>query len=195
MVWLVAVVALAFALTGCGNDAEKPEKAAGTTAKGSYEVAKSKLETTAPDAKLLVVQTAQAVSATGTPVWAYLFGSPKTDAIYIVYVNNGKAMPASEYGKAGLSADEWKAVPDIGDWKIDSDEAYEKALKESGAKGDPLQWVMGLVTYVPKNSGTDNVDPFTWNVNFDPGESGATTATIAVDAKTGEVSRQEPAKK
>lgn len=190
ILWMVLVVAVALALSGCGGDTAKaPEKPAGKTAKSLYETAKSQLSTTAPDAKLLVVQTAQAVSATGTPVWAYLFGSPETDTIYIVYMNEDNPMPASEYGKAGLSADEWKAVPDIGDWKIDSDEAYEKALAESGAKGAPAQWVMGMVTYVPESSGTDAVKPFVWNVNFDPGESGATTKTIEVDAATGKVSQ------
>lgn len=192
--WLVLVVILAASIAGCGDDKkQEPKEASGSTAKGSYELAKSKLSTTAPDAKLLVVQTASSVTSTGTPVWAYLFGSPKSDTIYIVYVNEGKAMPAQQYGSAGLSADEWKQVPaGIGEWKIDSDEAYRKALEASGAEGEPAQWVMGLVTYIPKSSTADNVEAFKWNVNFDPGTSGATTGTIEVDAKTGEVSK--PAK-
>lgn len=188
--WIAAVLAMAALVTGCGEKAEE-KPAAGATAMSSLDAAKSQLSTTAPDAKLLVVQTAAAVPATGTPVWAYLFGSPKTDTIYIVYVDKGEVMPASEYGKAGLSAEEWEAVPDTSAWKIDSDEAYKKALEASGATGDPVQWVMGMVTYIPSTSDAEDVSAFVWNVNFDPGQSGATTGTVQVNATTGEVTAPE----
>ena len=162
MVVLLGAVALALVaiLAACGGNAATTVK--GTTAKGALPVAKSALSTTAPDAKLLVVQTASAVSATATPVWGYLFGSPKSDKTYVVYVENGKATPPQEYGQAGLSAAEWSAVPGTDVWKIDSDEAYKKAFAAAGGKGTPPAWAMGLVTYVPKAAATSTVQPFVW---------------------------------
>jgi hypothetical protein len=159
-------------------------------AKAGLKIATSALSTTAPDAKLLVVQTAQAVAGTATPVWAYLFGSPKTDAMYVVYVNEGTAMPPSEYGTAGLSAAEWAAVPAGTDsWKIDSPEAYKKAVTASGATTAPVAYFMGFQTYSPKSkTSTNAADPYVWYVSFEPGKSGATTATIKVNATTGAAS-------
>lgn len=185
---LVAVLALALAgtavLAACGSKA--PDTTAkGPTAKGGLAVARAALSTTAPDAKLLVVQTASAVTATATPVWGYLFGSPKDDKTYVVYVENGKATPAQPYGDAGLSATEWSAVPNTDAWKIDSDEAYKKAFAAAGGKGAPAAWAMGLVTYVPKAAATSTVQPFVWSVMFEPGASGIGTAPVEVDAKTG----------
>jgi hypothetical protein len=147
----------------------------------------------APDAKLLLLQMADATTPTSTPVWVYLFGSPKSDKTYVVYVDQGNAMPATEYGTAGLSADEWKKVPSEDTWKVDSDEAYDKALEASGAKGDPLAFFMGLQTYVPESiAATATVKPYIWYVSFDPGRSGATTSTIEVNAKTGSTTVAEP---
>jgi hypothetical protein len=147
-------------------------------------VAQSELTTTAPDAKLLVVQTAEATVATATPSWVYLFGSPSTGRTYAVYIVEGKSMGAQEYGSAGLTDDEWSHVPDLDAWKVDSDVAYQKALSASGAKGDPAAYIMGLVTYMPAAE-TSTVEPFVWNVQFDPGNSGATTSTVEVNATTG----------
>lgn len=176
---------LAFALAGCGKKSETVSTKG--TAKTTLDAARSALSTMAPDAKLLVVQTATSTTPTATPIWAYLFGSSKDDKVYVVYVQNGKAMPASEYGTAGLSAAEWKQIPDTTDWKIDSNEAYKKALAASGAKGDPASYMMGFTTYVPKSSGS-SIKAFVWNVVFEPGKSGATTATIDVNATTGATS-------
>lgn len=176
-------VALAFALAGCNDKAPDKTPQAGTAREG-LEVAQSALTTMAPDAKLLVVQTAEAVTPTATPVWTYLFGSPQTDAIFVVYVTDGKSMGASEYGTAGLSAEEWAEVPELDAWTFDSDDAYDKAYAISGAKSTPAAYYMGFQTYVPDSfEGSMTVEPYTWYVSFDPGASGATTSTIAVSAE------------
>lgn len=181
---LIAVLVLAIvALTGCGKSSESPATSS-DTARATLEVAQSELTTTAPDAKLLVVQTAEATVATATPSWVYLFGSPSTGRTYAVYIVAGKSMGAQEYGSAGLTDDEWSQVPDLDAWKVDSDVAYQKALSASGAKGDPAAYIMGLVTYMPATA-TSTVEPFVWNVQFDPGSSGATTSTVEVNATTG----------
>ena len=184
----VAVLALAVALlAGCGKAASTTTSTPvpkGGTALGSLAIAKSSMTTTAPDAKLLVVQTAEAATPTSTPVWGYLFGSPANDKIWVVYVANGVSMGAQEYGTAGLSKTEWAAVPGTDGWTVDSDTAYTKALAASGAKGAPAAYMMGLLTFKP-TSDTSTVQPFVWSVQFDPGASGATTSSINVDAKTG----------
>jgi hypothetical protein len=182
----VAVLALAVTLlAGCSKTAgtSTPTTKSGT-ALGGLAIAKSSMTTTAPDAKLLVVQTAEAATPTSTPVWGYLFGSPANDKIWVVYVANGVSMGAQEYGTAGLSKTEWAAVPGTDGWTVDSDTAYTKALAVSGAKGAPAAYMMGLLTFKP-TSDTSTVQPFVWSVQFDPGASGATTSSINVDAKTG----------
>lgn len=187
LVALAVVLLLSLALlAGCGSkdEAEAPAPS-GPTAKGNLAIAESALETMAPDAKLLLVQTAQAASATGTPVWAYLFGSPSDGNTYVVYVTNGSSMGAQSYGTAGLSPQDWKAIPGLDKWKIDSDEAYEKALAASGAKGDPDQYTMGFITYKPATD-TSTIEPFVWRVQFAPGKSGASGDPINVNATTGE---------
>ena len=182
VVALVAALALAAAVSGCGKKSDTTTT--GPTALGGVSAARSALSTAAPDAKLLVVQTAQAVEATGTPVWAYLFGSPSTDKTFVVYVSNGKLMGQQEYGTAGLTAKDWANVKGTESMKVDSDDAYDKAVAASGAKGDPLAYMMGFVTFTPAND-TSGIKPFVWSVQFDPGESGATTSTIQVDGETG----------
>lgn len=177
---LVLVTAL---LVACSGNAAPPVKE-GPTALDNLGAARSALSTTAPDAKLLLVQTAQAVTPTATPVWAFLFGSPASDKTYVVYATGGKTMGAQVYGTAGLSKDEWAKVPGTDEWKVDSDAAYKKALAISGAKGEPAAYGMGFVTYKPQSS-TSTIRPFVWAVQFDPGKSGATTRAIDVDANTG----------
>lgn len=178
------LLALALLVAGCGSKSSGSTVEPGPTALGSLPAARSALSTMAPDAKLLVVQSAQAVTPTGTPVWAYLFGSPSNDKTFVVYLTGGQSMGAQEYGTAGLSADEWKNVPGTDGWTVDSDTAYTKALAASGAKGDPAAYMMGLLTYKSAED-TSTIKPFVWRVIFDPGKSGATTGTIEVDAKTG----------
>ena len=90
---LVIVLVLVLVAAGCGKKANTPVKS-GPTALGSLAGARSALSTMAPDAKLLVVQTAQAVTSTGTPVWAYLFGSPSSDKTFVVYLTG----PADVHG-------------------------------------------------------------------------------------------------
>jgi hypothetical protein len=189
---LVAGFALAALLlvTGCGGDSDSATTSA--SAKAGLPIAESALSTMAPDAKLLVVETAEGVTPTSTPVWAYLFGSPESDKTYVVYVSDGKVESASEYGTAGLSADEWGKVPGTDDWKIDNDVAYENALEVSGADGTPAAYYMGFQTYVPEAyAASSTVGAFVWYVSFDPGESGATTGTVQVDATTGEATAAE----
>ncbi|MHB9004728.1 MAG: hypothetical protein ACYC6C_11815 [Coriobacteriia bacterium] len=190
LIVLAAGLALSALLitAGCGDSEKDAEITQG--AKAGLAVAQSALETMAPDAKLLVVETAEGVTPTSTPVWAYLFGSPESDKTFVVYVSDGKAMNASEYGTAGLSEAEWSEVPGTDDWKIDNVEAYDKALELSGADGAPAAYYMGFQTYVPEAfAASSTVSAFTWYVSFDPGESGASTATVAVDAKTGEAKK------
>lgn len=177
-------IALLLLVAGCNKKSTGTTVKTGPTALGSLAVAQSALSTMAPDAKLLVVQTAQGVPPTATPVWGYLFGSPANDKTFVVYTNNGQSMGAQEYGSAGLSADEWKKVPSTDSWKVDSDEAYKRALAVSGAKGTPNAYMMGLVTYKAAED-TSTVKALVWQVGFNPGTSGATTGTIEVDANTG----------
>lgn len=182
---LLAVAMLALTLVGCGDKPAEEPAAAASTAKASFEIARSSLETTAPDAKLLVVQTAQSTTPTSSPVWAYLFGSPKTSKTYLVYVADGKSMGASEYGTADLTEKDWAQVPDTTSWKTDSDAAYKAALEVSGASGAPASYSMGFQTFVPPGAGADAGDAFVWYVVFEPGASDATTATVEVDVETG----------
>jgi hypothetical protein len=186
---LVAALALgATLLAGCsGTSGTSTTTKTGSTALAGLSAAKSALSTTSPDAKLLVVETAQAVEPTGTPIWAYVFGSPSTDKIFVVYLSNGQSMGAQENGTAGLSAAEWAKVPGTDAWKIDSDAAYKKALAASGATGTPAAYMMGFITYKAA-SDTSTIEPFVWNVQFDPGTSGATPNTLNVNATTGAAS-------
>ena len=177
------VAALTAGLLGCSGTSDTV--ASGPTALGTLSAAESALSTAVPDAKLLLVQTASSVTPTGTPVWGYLFGSPSTDKTYLVYASDGKAMGAQEYATANLSESEWAEVPDTYAWKIDSDDAYKKALEVSGANGDPAAYMMGLMTY-KSSADTSTVEPLVWNVWFDPGSSGATKNTIEVDANSGD---------
>lgn len=195
-IFVVAATAavLLLVLTACGG--EEPAKTettapapAGATALASITAAESALSTMAPDARLLIVQTAEVVTATSTPVWAYLFGSPESDMSYLVYVVDGEAMPASEYGEAGLSEKQWAEVPDTNTWEIDSDAAYEKALAVSGSTGTPAGWFMGFQTYVPETE-DDAVTSkaLTWYVNFFSADGAVSGDTIEVDANSGETS-------
>jgi len=189
---IVSILALALALVvavaGCGSKSTGTTAApvkSGTTAKAGLPIATSMLTTTAPDAKLLVVQTANTVTTTSAPVWSYLFGSPKTDKTYLVYVKDGKAEPAAEYGTAGLGKTEWPLVPSADAWVIDSDVALQKAQAASGAK-PAGPYTMGFISHVPKSEKVSTTKALVWYVSFDQA-SGASTGTVEVDAKTGAV--------
>lgn len=179
---LALALGLMFVITGCGGKTATAPSTS-VSAKSGLSVATSALSTTAPEAKLLVVQTPSAVSSTSTPVWSYLFGSPKTSKTYMVYVQEGKVVQSSEYGTAELSAAEWTAVPPAELWKTDSDVAYKKAVEAAKASTDAA-YTMGFLTFVPP-TGDSTAKPFVWYVSFDPATSGATTGTVLVDAKTG----------
>lgn len=187
---LVILMALAFAavLTGCNSNKDSAGTVAADTAMDGVKVAQSSLSTTAPDSKLLLVQTANVVTATSTPVWQYLFGSPKDGSIYAVTVKDGKVMTTQPYGTAGMDDSEWALVPAASEWKIDSDEALANALKVNEDNTETTPWAMGFVTYVPKSAATSaTIDPFVWSVAFDPQGSGSNT--VDVDAKTGKATK------
>jgi hypothetical protein len=176
-------------LAGCSNTSTAATPKAGT-ARAGLPIAQSALSTMAPDAKLLLVQTTTSVTPTTTPVWGYLFGSAGSDKTYVVYVTGGKAMPAAEYGTAGLEATEWASVPGTEGWKIDSDAAYEKAVAASGMNAKPAAYVMGMITYVPAADATATTRTFTWYVSLDAGDGSGTATTVEVDAKTGAAVKQ-----
>jgi hypothetical protein len=186
----LALVLAIGAIAGCTSN-NKTDSSTGEasatagSAKTAYGVAISSLSTKAPDGKLLVCQAADTITPTSTPVWEFLIGSPKTNAVWAVLVREGKA-EASEYGSADLSADEWKAVPEESAWKVDSPQAYDSALKVY-PNGKTADYFMGFVTYIPKSAQKENTTkPMTWIVSFDPTSKGtAATSTVNVDMGTG----------
>jgi hypothetical protein len=166
-------------IAGCAGPAAGPGS---LTAKSLLPAAQSQLSTTAPDAKLLVVQTTNVVSPTSTPTWGYLFGDAKTGTVYVVTMNNGKPGPAQVYGQASLTPTQWAQVPSADAWKVDSDVAYQKAVGVN-SKGASAPYTMGVVTYLPPGSGGD-LKPFEWSVVFDP--DGSKPTTVTVNATTGD---------
>ncbi len=187
---LVAALVLAAVLVaGCGGGSQGTNTSAanepkGPTALDSLSLAQSKLTTAAPDGKLLLVQTTGPTATTATPVWAYLFGSPKTSKLFVVQVNNGKAEGPSPYGTAEKDQIDWAKVPPSSEINIDSNEAYSKALTASKAKGTPA-YMMGLLTYVPSSQATSTAEPMVWNVQLDP--SAGFNGIVRVDAIDGKV--------
>ena len=186
---IVAIAAILLAMlllvAGCGKQAASTTSNA-ATAKSALPVAVSALSTTAPDAKLLVVQTAEPVTTTSTPVWSYLFGSPKSGKTYLVMVRDGKVMQTTEYGTAGLTAKDWAAIPSTDEWKVDSPAAYDTA-KGAAKASDKAAFTIGFINYVPASAKDVSTKPGIWYVSFDPATSGATTGTVGVDVKTGAV--------
>jgi hypothetical protein len=191
IVLALALVLAAGALAGCGSSnstasSTTATKPAGLTAKAAYALAIASVATSAPDGKLLVCQAADTLTATATPVWEYLIGSPKTNKVFAVLVQNGKAQ-ASEYGSAGLTPAEWSAVPSTDQWQVDSPQAHDNAVKVYPT-GKDAAYFMGFVTYVPKSAAKNASPSMTWIVSFDPkslANSHATTSTINVDMRTG----------
>jgi hypothetical protein len=185
---LASVLAIG-AVTGCttAKPAATTTPADTSTAKGALTVAMSTLSTAAPDGKLLVAQSAAAITATSTPAWNFLIGSPKTDKIYAVAVMNGKGR-FQEYGPAGLSAAEWTSVPATSAWKIDSDTAHTNAVAvHTGGKN--ASYILGFVTYIPKSAAGTKTQAMKWFVAFDPKSQGkAPTSTVDVDMVTGAAS-------
>jgi hypothetical protein len=182
-------VLIAATVVGCGNKtadtAAKTTAPVGKTALESLPIAKSALATMAPDAMLLFLQSEGTKDATQAPVWGFLFGSPKTDKTYIVYVRDGKAMPPAEYGVAGLGTKEWTRVAAADEIKVDSKDALEKARAKASATATAA-YSIGMLLHVPEADTTATTKPFVWYVGFDPA-SGAASGTVTVDAKTGAV--------
>lgn len=184
---LALALSLSMALVGCNKSADKTTSS-GNSAMDNVAVAKSSLSTTAPDAKLLLVQTANVINATSTPVWQYLFGSSKDGTIVAVTVEKGKVTSTQPFGSAGMDAAEWKLVPDSTDWKIDSDDALAAALKVDTKATANTPWAMGFVTYIPKSAvASTTIEPFVWSVSLDP--QSAAPSTVNVNAKTGEAAK------
>lgn len=180
----LALVLSLGAFAGCTGAKTAGTPASSSSAKSAFALAISSLSTTAPDGKLLVGQTSEALTATSTPSWEFLIGSPKTNVIYAVQVKDGKVQ-SSQYGSAGLKADEWALVPAPSAWKIDSPEAHTKALTVY-PNGKNAGYFMGFVTYVPKSATTASAKPMTWIVSFDPASQGQiATNTVNVDMGTG----------
>jgi hypothetical protein len=186
--FLVAMLALG-ALVGCSGGSGSSsgtagQKAVNLTAKQALDVAMSALSTSAPDGKLLLVQTGKPITATDTAIWEFLVGSPKTDAIYQVLVRDGKAT-VQPYGPAKLSAAQWGQVPANADLKVDSDAAHKAAVGVY-TNGTSAAYVMGLVTFIPPTAKVTNEKAMVWVVDFDPASKGsAATSTVNVDGKTG----------
>jgi hypothetical protein len=188
VVVLLALVTAA-ALTGC-NKAPVDTEASSATAKGSVDTARSALSTMAPDAKLLVAETAAPVVPDSAPQWSYVFGSPKTGDLYGVVVADKTVARAGKLGKGPLAADEWKSVPGLDEWKVDSDEAYGKALAANGTDTNLSSYTMVMETYVPRSvAGTVTTKPFVWNVYLQEGSRETPPKVYRVDAKTGAVTK------
>jgi hypothetical protein len=183
----LALVLTIGVLAGCGGTGSNGSSSTPTsafTAQHALTVAMSTLNTSAPDGKLLVAQSAGPINATTTPVWDFLIGSPKTDKIYAVQVQNGTGK-FQEYGKAGLSATEWSQVPATTAWKIDSNVAHDKAVAVHTAAKN-ADYIMGFVTYVPASAKNETAKPMVWIVSFNPKDQGkAPTSTVTVDMNTG----------
>jgi hypothetical protein len=191
----LAIVLAIGALAGCGPS--KPAESTTTktpvapaaptvvlTAKQAYAIAISSLTSSMPDGKLLVAQVATPVTATSTPVWEFLIGSPKTDKIVAIMVPNGQVQ-AQPYGTANLKAAEWASIPTTATWKIDSDTAVAKALVVHPG-GKSAGYFLGFVTYVPKAKVTADSKTMEWIISFDPKAQGkAPTSTVHVNLNTG----------
>ncbi len=188
----LAILLTIGAAAGCSSNSATPStnkavKADTTKATGAAQVALSSLGTAAPDAKVLLGQIVAPIPTTATPMWEFLVGSPKTGIVYAVLVNNGVGQ-SKEYGKVVLKAAEWKKVPQISAWKIDSDKALADALKLY-PQGKTAAYSAGFVTYVPEGAPDSSTKPMTWNFNFDPASVGkAPTSTVLVDMVTGATS-------
>ena len=177
---VIGILALsAMLLSACGK-----KSTPAPTAMDNYPAARGAALKSAPDAKLLLVQTFEATTPTASPVWYYLFGSPSTQKSYAVVASQGRVMSAEEAARADFPSSEWSALPSTDAWKIDSDAAYAKALDLSGTGRSPGPYTMGFETYKPK-ADTSTVEPFTWRVTFYQESNVQTTSTVDVNATTG----------
>lgn len=162
------------------------KSAAGRPALAELPTADAAVKAKYPDAKLLVVQNGSTATATKDAMWVFTYGSPTTGGMYSVSVAQGKVVAFSEDdGVAPLHPDEWASIPDTKTWEVDSDKAYDKALKASGVKGTPASFSMLMETYVPKATTDEQVKAFMWYVAFQSADSKEAPQVITVDAKSG----------
>jgi hypothetical protein len=155
-----------------------------TKAKNAAQTALTMLSTSTPYPKLLVGQFSQPIPATATPVWQFLVGSPKDNALYAVEVKGGLAH-YKPWGTVNMKAPEWSNVPTIAVWKVELKEAREKALVIY-PQGKNAAYYANFMTYVPESSTDPSVKPLKWIIAFDPKSKGkAPTTTIEVDMVTG----------
>ena len=184
---LLALVVLPV-MAGCSGIGSSK---AGGTAKQSLSVAESAVSTMAPEAKLLYVETAGNVLPNSMPTWTYIFGSPKTNKSYTTIVQGNTVTTTHETGDVTIDSDEWSSVPNLGDAKIDSDEAYDKALKASGVDLAPSGYSMLLVPYVTRSAGeTVTTEPMKWYVTIQFDNDGKPMSVLSeVDAETGQAKK------
>jgi hypothetical protein len=192
-------VALALAigvLAGCSTSADQNAGAdsssadatasanASATAKGAATVALSTLSTAAPDGVVLLARTLVAISATSPPVWDFLIGSPKTNAVFNVVVvgGHGKFQTA---GTVTFKPSQWAKVPRLTAWTMDSDVAHEKAVA-AFPEAAGAAYNAGMLAYVPVSANDPAAKPLRWTIGFDPATmTNSATSTVLVDAATG----------
>lgn len=158
------------------------------SAKNAATVALSTLETAAPGGKLLGGETVARITATGTPMWQFLVGSPKDNSVYVVLVNNGRAQ-WRQWGSVTMKTEEWSKVPTMTAWKVDSDAARTKALALH-PEGKNAKYSSSFMTYLPEAAVDKPVVPMQWVISFGPLPKGskAPTSTVIVDMVTGAAS-------
>jgi hypothetical protein len=117
------------------------------TAMGYYRIAYKAAKAAAPDAVFFVVQVPTVATTTPSPSWDYLFGSKKTNRVYLVTVTKAKAAKPQDLGASSLAAAQWATIPSVTAWKIDSDVALAKAsatYKQRTGKAVPAKYAMGM---------------------------------------------------
>jgi len=189
---------LAACNSGSGSKADL-KKATETTnsslAKNSAMVALQTVDAKHPGVKLLYGQLVSPVTATATPMWQFLVGSPDDNSVYSTMVGGGKARWQS-YGSVKMDKAEWSKVPTTSVWKIDSDVALQSALKvyPNGKKG---AYFTSFMTYLPNAALDRSTKPMVWVFNFDPSlnKGSAPTSTVLVDMVTGKAAFAEAPKK
>lgn len=160
------------------------------SAKNAATVALSSLATASPGGKLLYGATAAPITATASPVWTFLIGSPKDNSVMGVLVNNGRAQWRPS-GKVDMKPAEWSKIPTITAWKVDSGAARDKALAIY-PEGKTARYISTFMTYVPQVASGTVMTPMQWRIEFDPAvkpkKSKAPTSTVLVDMVTGAAS-------
>jgi hypothetical protein len=157
------------------------------TAQGYYDIAYKSAKASVPDAVFFVVQVPTVATVTPSPTWGYLFGSKKSNKVYLVTVVGGKADKIQDLGASALKATQWATIPSVDGWKIDSNVALAKAAatyQQRTGKTASNKYAMGMATFVPTSD--SGIKAFVWTISFDPeGAGDAKSRRIDIDAKTG----------